>query len=180
MSKITLKGIIGHTKTVFRHKKVVFVHCCKAGIVWQGIVHDLSKFTPAEFIPGIKYFQGFRSPNEAEREDIGYSNAWIHHKGVNNHHYEHWTDFSLDKKEYVPVKMPLKYVKEMFCDRVAASKIYRGDKYQQTDPYGYLKNRTTQEHIHPETAKLLEEMLRMLAEEGEDAAFAYIRSLHTY
>mgnify|MGYP006938595370 CR=1 FL=1 len=45
------------------------------------MMHDLSKYSPSEFIPGVKYYQdGHRSPNNAQREDEGVSKAWLHHK----------------------------------------------------------------------------------------------------
>ena len=105
---------------------MVIKHCWYAGIFLQGLKHDLSKYTPTEFIPGVKYYQGNRSPNEGEREDYGYSKAWMHHKGRNRHHFEYWTDYDTKTRLLTPIKMPLKYVKEMFCDRVAASKFYQG------------------------------------------------------
>ena len=89
----------------------------------------MSKYSPTEFIPGAKYFQGTRSPNEKERELYGYSQAWLHHKGRNRHHYEYWNDYNPKTKQIENVEMPVKYVIEMFCDRVAASKIYNGKNY---------------------------------------------------
>ena len=76
-----------HFITVTRHRHKVFVHCVKVGIPLQGLLHDLSKYSLTEFVPGAKYYRGNRSPNEAEREDIGYSKAWMHHKGRNKHHF---------------------------------------------------------------------------------------------
>ena len=87
---MSLKGFFGHLRTINRHRHKVIAHCAKAGILWQGLRHDLSKYSPTEFIPGVKYFQGTRSPNEAERELNGYSLAWMHHKGRNRHHFEYW------------------------------------------------------------------------------------------
>ena len=113
---------------------MVIKHCKKAGIFWQGLRHDLSKYSPTEFIPGAKYYLGTRSPNEAERNDIGYSTAWLHHKGRNRHHYEYWQDYNPKTKKMEPVEMPIKYFKEMFCDRVAASKIYQGKNYTNAHP----------------------------------------------
>ena len=71
---------------------MVLKHCIKAGIFWRGLLHDLSKYSPSEFLAGVKYFQGNRSPNEMERELFGYSSAWLHHKGRNRHHFEYWND----------------------------------------------------------------------------------------
>ncbi len=170
----------GHFKIITRHRHMVIRHCKKAGILWQGLFHDLSKYSPTEFIPGAKYYQGTRSPNEAEREEYGYSVAWMHHKGRNKHHFEYWTDYNPKTKRMEGVKMPVRYVKEMLCDRVAASKIYLGDAYTDDAPLNYfLKGRATR-MIHPETADLLEKLLRMLSEKGEDETFRYMRTLNDY
>mgnify|MGYP002745439792 CR=1 FL=1 len=116
-----------HFSTITRHRHKVIVHCFMAGIFWQGLRHDLSKYSPAEFIPGAKNYLGDKSPNEKERERYGFSRAWLHHQGRNKHHFEYWVDYNpkLNRKE--PVEMPTRYLIEMFCDRVAASKIYYGD-----------------------------------------------------
>ena len=167
----------GHIKTITIHKSYVFIHCCKAGIPWRGLIHDLSKFSPTEFIPGVKYYAGTKSPNEGERLANGHSLAWMHHKGRNKHHNEYWTDYDMKTKLVVPVKMPVKYVKEMFCDRVAAGKTYRKKDYKDTDPLEYYMRKKDRRDIHPETAKLLEELLEMLAQKGEKETFAYMRTL---
>ena len=103
-----------HLKTITYHKILVARGCFKVGLYRQGIMHDLSKYSPTEFGVGIRYFQGTRSPNNAEREDIGYSSAWLHHKGRNKHHYEYWVDYSMHIPGGMsPVAMPDKYVAEM-------------------------------------------------------------------
>ena len=168
---------IKHFITITKHRHVVIKHCRKAGIFWQGLRHDLSKYTPTEFIPSAKYYTGTRSPNEGERELYGYSLAWIHHKGRNKHHFEYWTDYSPVSKVVEPVKMPMRYVAEMFCDRVAAGKIYNGDKYTDKSPVEYFMRAKGRRVIHPETSDLLEELLTMLAEKGEDYTFKHIREL---
>ena len=168
---------IKHFITITKHRHRVIKHCFKAGIFWQGLKHDLSKYSPAEFIPGAKYYQGTRSPNEAEREIYGYSLAWMHHKGRNRHHFEYWTDYNPKTKKLEPVEMPLNYVKEMFCDRVAASKIYLGDKYTNDEPLKYFLKGKGNRMIHPNTSELLEKLLTMLRDEGEDKTFEYIRKL---
>lgn len=168
---------IKHFKTITKHRHVVIKHCFKAGIFWQGLRHDLSKYSPTEFMPGAKYYVGFRSPNEGEREQNGHSLAWIHHKGRNKHHFEYWTDYNTKSKVVEPVKMPMKYVAEMFCDRVAAGKIYNGDKYTDQSPLEYFLRAKGRRVIHPETSDLLESLLTELAEKGEDYTFKHIREL---
>ena len=175
-----MNKLLGHFKTITKHRHAVLRNCIKAGIPLQGLVHDLSKYSPEEFIYGVKYYQGNRSPHEAERELIGYSHGWMHHKGRNKHHYEYWTDYSIKTKKLTPVKMPLKYVKEMFCDRVAASKIYKKDSYTDASPLEYYLTAKGKRVINPETAALIEKLLRMLKCKGEDYTFAYIRRLKKY
>lgn len=168
--------VIGHFYTITKHRHKVINHCARAGILWQGLKHDLSKYTPTEFIPGVKYYTGKRSPNEGEREEIGYSMAWMHHKGRNKHHFEYWTDYNINEGITKPVPMPYKYVVEMFCDRVAASKIYNGKSYKQTDPLEYFIKRKSTRTIYKDTSDQIEELLLMLAEKGEKETFKYIKN----
>lgn len=169
------KRLTGHFWTITKHRHQVIRNCAKAGILWQGLRHDLSKYSPTEFIPGVKYYAGNHSPNEGERAENGYSLAWMHHKGRNKHHYEYWNDYCPATKFYEPVEMPYKYVAEMFCDRVAASKIYNGKNYKQTDALTYFENRRPSRRINDVTRDEIEFLLRMLAEKGEEETFGYIR-----
>lgn len=173
-------GFIRHFKTVVKHKYWVFIHCVRAGIVLQGLTHDLSKFSPTEFLPGAKYCTGDRSPTEYERRQFGYSRAWLHHKGRNRHHFEYWTDYNPNTRRIEPVKMPIKYVKEMFCDRVAAGKVYKKSEYSPKDPLAYFLGGTAKRNMHPETAVLLEDWLTLLSESGEREVFRRIRAAKDY
>ena len=112
-------GAWRHLKTITYHKYLVMKGCFAVGLYKQGLTHDLSKYEPTEFLMGAKYFQGDRSPNNAEREEKGYSSAWLHHKGRNRHHYEYWIDYSTRDVPggMAPVEMPVKYVAEMLMDR---------------------------------------------------------------
>lgn len=174
---MSLRSAFRHFKTITKHRHKVIAHCARAGILWQGLRHDLSKYSPTEFLPGARYYQGTRSPNEGEREAYGYSLAWMHHKGRNRHHFEYWTDYDPKTRQVEPVKMPLRYVVEMFCDRVAASKIYQGKNYTDDSALQYFLRGKAHRRIHPETSELLERLLVMLSEKGEDETFAYIRRL---
>ena len=169
---------IAHFRTITAHRRLVRRYCFRLGLYAQGVAHDLSKYSPAEFFLGARYYLGFRSPNDAERKANGVSLAWLHHKGRNRHHHEYWTDYIADPEGRVsagPVKMPLRYVAEMFCDRIAASRIYLGESYTDASPWEYYQRSKDHIEIHPETAAELEEMLRRLKDEGEEAAFAYVR-----
>lgn len=175
-----MRKLAGHFCTVTRHRHRVIVHCFKAGIPMRGLLHDLSKYSPTEFIPGVRFYKGTRSPNEAERELYGYSAAWLHHKGRNRHHFEYWNDYNPKTKRVEPIKMPLRFVKEMFCDRVAASKIYQGKAYTESHPLEYFIRGKTNRFIHPETSALIENWMIILAENGENAAFKAIRECREY
>lgn len=172
-----IQRVWGHFKTITRHRHAVIRHSMTAGILWQGLHHDLSKYSPSEFWVGVKYYSGHKSPNEQERQLYGYSAAWLHHKGRNKHHFEYWNDYDPVTHQVRPVPMPMRYVAEMFCDRVAASKIYQGDAYSPQHPLAYfLKGKETRP-IHPQTSDQLEELVRILADRGEAAAFARLRQM---
>ncbi|MBP3769528.1 MAG: catalase [Lachnospira sp.] len=180
---MTLKKLLhnfnGHLHTVNSHRRLVRKYCFKLGLYRQGMMHDLSKYSPSEFIPGVKYYQdGHRSPNNAQREDEGVSKAWLHHKGRNKHHFEYWIDYDVDGNSTIlaGMKMPVKYVAEMFCDRVAASRIYNKDKYKVSDPLDYYIKGLGHYIMHPETDELLHNLLKMLADKGEEYTFAYIKA----
>ncbi len=166
---------IKHFRTITKHRHRVIRNCFKAGIGFQGLFHDLSKYSPSEFFAGAKYYLGTRSPNEREREIYGYSPAWLHHKGRNKHHFEYWNDYNPAERRVMPVPMPKKYIVEMFCDRVAASMIYQGERYTDDFPLMYFLGGKTNRFIHPETSDTIEMLLTMLSEKGEDETFAYIR-----
>ena len=164
-----------HFKTITHHRHKVIANCFRAGIGAQGLRHDLSKYSPTEFFAGAKYYLGNRSPNELERETIGYSAAWLHHKGRNKHHFEYWVDVDVNTKKYAPVKMPYNYLVEMFCDRVGASKIYGGERYDDAYALNYFLRGKGKRSMHPETSAELERLLTMLSEQGEEKTFAEIR-----
>ena len=170
--------IWGHFKTVCRHRALVRKYCFRLGLYWQGLTHDLSKFSPTEFWAGARYFQGDNSPNDAQRQADGYSASWLHHKGRNRHHFEYWIDYRIARDGTVSMggcKMPKKYVAEMFCDRIAACRVYQGDQYTDASAYDYFQRTKGRFWIHEETSALLGRWLLLLKEEGEEAAFRQIR-----
>ena len=148
-------------------------YCFKAGLIKRGLLHDLSKYSPSEFWAGAKYYQGNRSPQAREREVLGYSAAWLHHKGRNKHHFEYWTDFADGRRVYV--KMPAQYFAEMVCDRVAACKIYLKDKYTDASALEYFENKTDKEGMHPETCEDLRYFFTVLKEKGEKLMFKELK-----
>ena len=151
---LTAGKAAGHLRTVLHHKRLVAEGCFQVGLYWQGLTHDLSKFSPTEFLNGVRFYQnGVQSPNNGERVKKGYSEAWMHHKGRNRHHYEYWTDYSIEavragRDPVQPVRMPRRYVAEMLMDRIAASKTY------------------------------MERMLKILAKKGEKECFRFVRDYY--
>ncbi len=173
-----MHNFFGHLGTILHHKKLVRHYCFKAGLYKQGITHDWSKYHPVEFWNGVRYYQGGkRSPNYGEKKGNGYSSAWLHHKGRNRHHFEYWIDYSLDPSQGLQgMPMPTRYVLEMFCDRIAASKNYNRETYDDSFALKYYEKHRNHYVLHPDTKKLLEYLLRMLAKEGEEKTFSYIRN----
>ncbi len=176
---MNMQNLKGHFCTITRHKLLVMEGCFKVGLIRQGLLHDLSKYSPTEFLTGVRYYQGNRSPNAVEREEKGYSLAWLHHKGHNKHHFEYWIDFSKAAGGLTGAKMPLNYVVEMFMDRIAASKVYCGKNYTNSSALEYFEREKPMlgSAMHPDTQALLEKLLVMLSEKGERKTFAYIRKL---
>ncbi len=164
-----------HFKTITKHKMLVMDGCFRVGLYKQGLTHDLSKYGPSEFFTGAKYYQGNRSPNAAEREDKGYSAAWMHHKGRNRHHYEYWTDLSLETRRYEAVPMPRKYLVEMVMDRRAACMTYQGKNYTPGSALTYFEKSKERLLMHEKTQKELEYILTMLRDEGEEKTFRYLK-----
>lgn len=164
-----------HFKTITYHRWLVRQGCFRVGLYWQGLIHDLSKYSKTEFCTGAKYYQGDRSPNAAEREDKGFSEAWMHHKGRNRHHYEYWTDMSRATGKYESVPMPRKYLAEMVMDRRAACMVYQGKNYHPGAELEYLERSRERLLMHPETLRQLHYILTMLKEQGEKKTFRYIR-----
>ena len=172
-----MNRFFGHLKTVAHHRRLVRRGCFRVGLYWQGLTHDLSKYSPAEFWTGVRYYQGTRSPNAAERENKGYSEAWMHHKGRNRHHFEYWTDLDLQTRTYAPVEMPRRYLAEMVMDRIAACKTYQGSAYTDASPIRYLELAQEAREVHPKTMAQLTFLLSMLRDRGEKETFRFIREV---
>ena len=157
----------GHLSTINHHKMEVMRLCFKVGLYKQGLMHDLSKYSPKEFISGVVFYTGDKSPNTTERRVTGKSEAWLHHKGRNRHHFEYWIDYGQEPGSAMQgMKMPVKYVVEMFCDRVAACKTYYKENYNDSMPFEYFNKNRKHYMMHPETMELLGKMLIMLKRYG--------------
>ena len=166
-----------HWNTISRHRRLVRQYCFRVGLYRQGLLHDLSKYSWTEFSVGARYWQGNRSPNNAEREATGVSLSWLHHKGRNKHHYEYWVDYGVDADTVlVGMPMPRRYIAEMVMDRISACQVYMGDSYTDEAPYAYYeKGRAKLWFIHEKTDRELGLLLKMLAVKGEDYMLRYVK-----
>ncbi|MCI6996072.1 MAG: DUF5662 family protein [Eubacterium sp.] len=173
-------NIWGHFKTITSHKLLVMKYCFRIGLYRQGLLHDMSKYAPTEFLKGARYYQGTRSPNNAEREDTGLSVSWLHHKGRNKHHFEYWVDYGIGAEHVLAgMPMPRKYIAEMIMDRISASRIYHPDNYTDASPLEYYEmGKDRLWFIHEDTKAQLEYLLRMLAVKGEAYTLHYIRYVY--
>jgi hypothetical protein len=175
-----MNKFFGHLKTINHHKKLVTILLFRCGLYKQGILHDLSKYHPVEFFAGVKYYQGYRSPINAEKEIKGYSLGWLHHKGKNKHHWEYWLDNAGPNATdaihgIVAVEMPKEYVVEMVCDRIAASMNYQKEKYTDASALEYLLNGKDFVFMHPKTFELTEFLLTYLKDNGLEKTIYYMR-----
>mgnify|MGYP000383921731 FL=1 len=167
---------IKHFQTITKHKILVMQECFRVGLYRQGLLHDLSKYGWTEFRVGCRYYQGTRSPNNAEREDKGYSTAWLHHKGRNLHHFEYWIDYSINPGgKLVGMKMPKKYVAEMVIDRISASKNYLKEQYNDGSALAYYLNGRHMMLIDDEADYLARYLLTMLDMRGEEYLLHYMK-----
>lgn len=171
-----MKNALGHFKTITNHKLLVMKYCFKVGLYKQGLLHDLSKYTWVEFSAGIKYYKGYMSPNGIQKKVEGLSTAWLHHKGRNKHHFEYWIDYGINPEEGIKgMKMPVKYVVEMFIDRMSASMNYQKEKYTDKSPLEYYEKRKEYYLLHETTRKQLEFLLNKLAKDGEKETLRFIK-----
>ena len=164
--RLTPKKFFRHLNVVNKHRWKVFCLCCKVGIPLQGLVHDLSKYRPVEFIETARYFdQGTYSPIRKCKEVQGYSKAWIHHKNHNKHHYEYWYDYNAEIPSPV---LPFKYFLEMICDSFAAGMTYQGKNWTDQYQLDYWHKVKDKARIHPRMREALEKVYTEVSEEGLD------------
>ena len=159
------KNFFAHWKKVRTHRKWVRKYAFELGIPWQGLVHDLSKYSPTEFFESVKYYQGTRSPIDAAKEDKGYSTAWFHHRGRNKHHHEYWID-NFDKGMTFNI-MPYKYFVELVCDYLAAGRAYMGENFSYAKELEWWKSKRGTIAMHPAQIEMLDNIFEFLAHKEE-------------
>lgn len=168
-----MSKLLKHLKTVRIHRKYVRRACFKMGIPWQGLIHDLSKYSLKE-LSIAKYYIGTRSPHAVARDEIGYSPSWLNHYHKNKHHWQYYLDIEDWPDKVIPIKMPYKYVIEMFCDFIGAGKAYsaKSGNWTTDTPWDYWEKACEGKRLmHRESEYLLKKLLWRLKEEGDEEAF---------
>lgn len=169
--RIKIKHVFLHLRKIGTHRKWVRWYCFKSGLFWQGLVHDLSKYSPTEFWESVRYYQGDRSPIAACKEDRGVSMGWFHHRGRNRHHWEYWVD-DFDKG-VIPKLMPEKYALEMLCDFMAAARAYNGNHYSPYDECNWWERKSKEvvSVMHPVVRYFIDDCMDDITKLGEDYVF---------
>lgn len=165
MQRNILVNAFKHFNLINRHRWVVFKLCCKAGIPFRGLVHDLSKYSPTEFWESAKYYNGNLSPILFAKKKQGYSKAWLHHKGRNKHHAEYWND-PMSRKP-MPV-IPYKYTVEMICDNLGAGIIYNGKRWRNDTQLKYWNTRKDHMPMNEKNKAMLTEVFTQVSINGID------------
>ncbi len=163
MSKNIIIKAVQHFNLITRHKWKVLKLCCKAGIPFRGIVHDLSKYSPTEFLESLKYYTGTKSPITVARRTNGYSKAWLHHRGRNKHHAEYWYDPMSENS--TPI-IPYQYTVEMVCDYLAASLIYNGKNWTKDKPLQYWNKTKETIPMNSQNKAMLAEVFEQVGKQG--------------
>lgn len=164
-----MNKLFKHLQTIITHKHYVFIGCCKLGIPWRGIVHDLSKFSPIE-LSTCRYWTGTASPIPAEKKLKGYSIGWTHHKNCNKHHWEYWTDF----RQRTPIcsPMPPKFLLEAFADWYGASRAYNKGAFDIKKFQDYiLKEFENKKMFFPQTEEVVR---KVIYRAGSEEAYFYL------
>ena len=169
---VKIKNIWLHLRKIQTHRKWVRHYCFGIGLYKQGLLHDLSKYSPTEFWESVKYYQGTSSPIDASKAENGYSMAWFHHRGRNYHHYEMWQD-DFDHGG-TPILMPYKYFAEMICDYLAAGRAYMGKKFSFVAENEWWKKKRVKGLAMPENQmEMIDFIFNQLAEREERDGMAW-------
>ena len=147
-----LKTFLPYLRYVLRHKWYVLVECCKMGVPWRGIVHDWSKFSPAEWRP---YALSFYGPWEYEGRPQwlveAMDRAWLHHQHCNDHHWQHWV-LVQDDDPTVALPIPDRVRREMLADWRGANRAQTGGDHL-AQWYAGHKDKM---QLHPDTREWIE------------------------
>jgi len=162
-----MQRYLSYMKYVTIHRWFVMVECFREGLIWQGLIHDLSKYRPTEFIPYAKFFydpngikrtvrekSGYYKPTDTG--DVAFDYAWLLHQKRNKHHWQWWI-LPEDEGGIKTLSIPANYIKEMICDWRGAGRA-QGVKDWQNPSRWYEINKHKMQ-LHGETRKNIEMFL---------------------
>lgn len=174
-----MKKYIKYLNYLLRHKWYVLIECFKRGLIWRGILHDLSKFRPDEFIPYARYFYGNypewkKTPSgikeqyfglTKEKVELNFDYAWLLHQKRNPHHWQYWI-LKEDSGNVKVFEIPYLYKLEMLCDWIGAGKALGikspiNDKYYELRNWWNANNHNMQ--LHSETRRYFNQLLKPCA-----------------
>lgn len=181
-----MSAALRYLSYVIRHKWFVLQAGVRVGApLWRLVIHDWSKFTPAEWGAYVRNFYGLREDAWVERETsrmmpvVGYvrgwalleareawddekreraeafDRAWLHHQHANPHHWQHWM-LREDSGATKLLEMPTDFAREMVADWMGAGRAITG-RWEAAD--WYAENREVIQ-LHPGTRAFVERLLR--------------------
>lgn len=149
-----MSNFFKHLVLITKHRHQVIRNGFHMGIFFHTLKHDLSKYSPSEFIPSYKNYKGTSSPVfETRKQHNGYSPVAVHHTNRNKHHYEYWVDFY--RGYALTIALPYKYAVEYVCDMMAASKTYDKKHFSGKVVYDYFVAREDYFILHPATKEFI-------------------------
>lgn len=125
-----------YLRYLIRHKWFVLLAGLRTGVpLWRLLIHDWSKFLPAEWFPYVEFFYG-QQADKNEPDDFRYwgavtklrdpfDRAWLHHQHFNPHHWQYWI-LREDGGDTKYVSMPEHFAREMVADWCGAGRAITG------------------------------------------------------
>lgn len=151
---------------LLRHKWFVFVAGRRLRVPLRRLlIHDWSKFLPAEWFAYVEKFYGDK--RTAEETQKNFSRAWLHHVHYNAHHWQYWI-VREDSGVTYPLELPETFAREMVADWCGAGRAIVG-RWDASQWYAKNKFKMT---LHPETRALVEALLVSYDYYSETKAFA--------
>ena len=163
MARNIVANAFKHFNLINRHRWAVFKLCCKAGIPFRGLVHDLSKYSFTQFCESAKFYNRHLSPIPFAKKKNGYSKAWLHHRGRNKHHPEYWYDPS--SPDPTPL-IPYQYTVEMICDNLAAGLTYNGKRWRKDTQLKYWNNKEKNVYLNEKNKAMITEVFTQVSING--------------
>lgn len=156
-----MSPILKYAILTLKHKWFVFQAGLKIGTpIWRLIIHDWTKFTPAELPHYGRQFFG------AHDDPEGFIRCWVHHQNAHPHHWEYWIPRTGHNRcdplyeDNQPIEMPLWAVREMLADWMGASRAYEG-RWPTSGNWSWFDENYSEIRVHPKTRIAINVLLRI-------------------